>query len=279
MSIVSFMPESWISGGGLWDNKDVRFGNTRFISDWDYKGKANPSPVLASDLIDVVTGEEIETQVWSIGSGFTASQDGKKSSQTGDLLLGGALIKSSNILVLFESILDAIPDDKKEEYIEKLFGSGKASAFDGLEAHMIRKKIVREGLVKKVRPDGKVFDTTTPVVDTIIKYPWEKSKKAPPGAVAGAKAATVAKSVTAKAAVPTGDLSQKAFMLIGQVLGENPNGMSRDDLNGAVFALGKVAKERNEISKLVYNPEWLTANGEAGGFVYDEEGDTVTAAE
>ena len=272
---VSFMPETWVEGGGLWGNRDARFTNTRFISDWDYKGKANPSPVLASDLIDVITGEEIETQVWSIGSGFAASMDGKKASQTGDLLLGGALIKSSNILILFESILEAIPDDKKEEYVEKLFGSGKASAFDGLEAHMIRQKIVREGLVKKARLDGKVYDATTIVVDSILKYPWEKAKKAPPGTAGGGKAAA---TPAAKSATPTGDVVTKTYMLIGQVLADNPT-MSRDDLNKAVFKLVKVPKERMEIAKLVYSPEWLTANAEDGGFVYDEEGDMVTVAE
>lgn len=275
---VSFMPESWVDGGGLWSNRDARFTNTRFISDWDYKGKANPSPVLASDLVDIITGEEIETQVWSIGSGFVASADGKKASQTGDWLLGGALIKSSNILILFESILEAIPDDKKDEYVEKLFGSSKASALDGLEAHMIRKKIVREGLVKKARPDGKVYDATTPVVDSIIKYPWEKAKKAPPGTVGGGKAAAAADAPAAKSAAPTGDVVTKTYMLIGQVLAENPT-MSRDDLNKAVFKLVKVPKERMEIAKLVYSPEWLTANAEDGGFAYDEEGDMVTVAE
>ena len=278
MGVVSFMPETFVKGGGLWDNLDLRFTNARFISDFDYKGKKDPTCVLAAELVNVVTGEELETQVWSVGKGFTASQDGKKPSQTGDFLLGGALIESSNVSILFQSIFDALPDDKKEEFIEKLFGTQKASALDGLEAHMVRKVIKREGITPSKRADGKEYDQTTPVVDTILKFPWEKSKKAPPGASGKATSATAGKPA-AEAAAPTGDVTQKTYMLIGQVLADNAEGISRDDLNKAIFGMVKMPKERNDIVKLVYNPKWLAENAEAGGFVYDEEGDMVTAAE
>jgi hypothetical protein len=192
---VSFNPATFIEGGGLWDSLNLRWVNPRFVSDWNYKGKGNPVPAFVVDLIDLSDNNPMEPQAWSVGNAndYQASADGVKPAQSGDYLIGGALRKSSNLSILLESIGDAIPDKMKAEALEKMFTSGKASDFDGLEVHMVRKVVDRPGLEKKKNPaTGQVYENTVPIVDSIIKYPWEKSKKAPPGTVAGSKAAPAA---------------------------------------------------------------------------------------
>jgi hypothetical protein len=277
---VSLLPDSFVEGGGLWDNKDVRWTNPRFVSDWTYQGKMKATPAFVVSLVGLDDGEEIE-QAWSVGSAddYKASVDGKKESREGDYLIGSALKKSSNFVILVNSIIDAIPADQKEDVMQKLLGANKASAFEGMEAHMVRQKVDRPGLVKAPRADGKVFDSTVPVVDVILKFPWDK--KAPPGVKGKATAAKAAAKAPAKAApaeAASDDLDQKAIMEIGQILAKNPDGMERTACSQEIFKAIKVPKERNLIVAKIYDPEWLEANAEDGGWVFDKESDTIAAA-
>ena len=281
MTIVSLMPEDFSEGGGLWENKNVRFTNCRFESEYDYGGKFK-GPAFVSDLVDL-DEEGVITQGWSIGKGLTAT-DGKKATATGDKLMGSTLVKSTNFAMLITSIVDALADAEKSDNVKKMFGEGKASGLDGLEAFMVRKKVEREGLVPKKREDGRVYDQTVLIVDTIGKLPWEK--KAPPGASskgkAGSPVGTKAAPGAAKSVAEAVDgVQDKALMVVGQVVSKaGEEGISRDDLNAAVFKSIKVVAERNKVCELVFagdTAEWLVANAEAGGWSYDEAGDIVVA--
>lgn len=306
MPPVSFDPDSFQEGGGLWNDLNIRFTGVKFQSEWDYGGKSQTkTPALVSTLINVDTGEEVQEQGWSVGSAndYAASVDGVNPAAEGDLLMGPALRKGSNVVFLINSIIAAIPQDKRAEYMEKML-SGKASSLEGLEAHMVRMTVTRPGIQKKTRADGKTYEDTVPVVDKILKYPWEVKKAVPgakaagkPGVPAGkpagkpaagpaagapaAKATPANKPATAPAAAPGAiDYDAKTVEQILSVLNDAPDGISREDLcTTNLYEMNKVPKVRNEVIQRAYDPNWLTAQAEAGvGFAYDGESDTIYIA-
>jgi hypothetical protein len=282
---VSFDPSTFVEGSGLWTNVDVRWVNPRFVSDWDYKGKAKAVAAFVVDLIDLSDGNAMEPQAWSVGADFSASLDGKKEAQSGPYLIGGALKKSCNFAILMESLGDAIPDNLKQKAIEYMFPQDKAQsagAFDGLECHMIRKVVNREGLASnaKINPKtGKPYEPTgVPIIDVIMKYPWDKAKKAG-GAVAGKGVA--AKPAAGKAAAPAAaaagsDLDAEAETLIVGILDVAGGGVAKDEILSEIYKLVRVPKKRNDILALVGDPEsaWLGSHG-AGKFSYNPDDDTV----
>lgn len=276
---ISLNPATFDESGGLWSNIDVRWSNARFVSDWDYKGKAEPVTAFVVDMIDLVDGNPMEPQAWVCGAGFSASQDDKTPAKAGDYLIGsGALKKSSNLSILMESIGVAIPDNLKEKALKELFEPGKASVFEGMECHMIRKVVKRDGIgTPKINPKtGKAYEPTgVPIVDMITKFPWDKTKKAPPGvkaAVGGAKPAA-AKSAT-KEAAPASDLDAQVVGIITSAIGDNPDGLLKDDLLAIIHKSIKIPKVRQAALELANDPEFLNANG-AGVYSYDEESDTL----
>lgn len=278
MGVASFMPDTFQEGGGLWDNLDLRFTNCRIMSNWDYQGKGQSGPALVVDLVSVSNDTEVIVQGWSIGAAkdYSATSDGKVAVEVGDMILGPQLRKGSNVVILFESIADAVPDSGKDEALMKLLGRGKASDLNGLEAHMIRKVVDRPGLEKKKSSDGKVYDFTVPVVDTILKFPWDK--KAPPGVKGGAKPAGAAAKPAATpppAAATNAAVEETAMTQVGLVLAGAQDGMDRASLSQEVFKAVKDGKMRAAVVKMVYDKAWLVAKGEEGGWQYDEESDTV----
>jgi hypothetical protein len=256
----------------------VRFGKCHFESAWDASGrKKMPTPAFVSELT-LIDEDETEEHGWSCGKDYQASKDGVKAAPAGDFLVGPALRKSSNFTILLSSIIDALPDDKKEEYMEKLC-AGNASAFDGMEAHMLRITPERPGLEKRKAADGKEYDQQVLVVDTITRFPWDK--KAPPGvkSKAGAGKAAGAKAANTKAPETNeDDLNTEAVMEVVKVLGANDNAMDRTALSEALFKSVKDAKKRNKIIQMAYEGDWLTTNAEAGGWEFDSETDVVTMA-
>ena len=277
---VSLLPETFADGGGLWSGKDVRFEKCHFDSEWNAGGKKTmPAAAFVADLF--IMDEEItEENGWGVGKEGKASSDGKKESKTGDFLIGPPLVKSSNTALLINSIIDAIPADNKEEYIPRLFGSNKASDLNGLVCHMVRIKPDRPGIEQKTAADGKKYDIMVLVVDIILGWPWDK--KAPKGAAkatpAAAKGKAAAKAAAPAAAVDDTAVDQRALMEISKVLGDEP--VDRTEACQKVFGNipAKEAKLRNAVLDKLYNPEWLTANAEEGGFVFDADGDTLAIA-
>jgi hypothetical protein len=217
---------------------------------------------------------------------MTAS-DGKKATASGDFLMGSALVRTSNFAYLLKSIQDALPDAGKEENMGKMFDAGKASNFNGLEAHMVRLKVEREGLEKKARPDGKVYDQTVPVVDLLHKLPWEK--KAPPGVKGATGKAALSKAAApatgakdpASATPPSTDYESKAIMMVGQQVAQLGAGgsITRDDLNAVLFESIKIVKEKNAIIQYTFKSDWLAEKAEEGGWVFDTENDTLSPVE
>jgi hypothetical protein len=275
---VSLMPDTFVEGGGLWDNRDVRFLSAKYVSEWNYGGKSTvKAPAFVASL-QFLDDEEVVEQAWTCGSvkEYQASGDGVNASASGNFLVGGALKKSSNMGIFAYSVIDALPEEGKREAMEKLLG-GNADAFVGMEAHIVRKKVERVGMEKTVRTDGKVYDQTVPVIDSILKFPWDK--KLPPGAKAPAGKAAAEKPATA-AAPSTEELTEKAVFQVSLVVGSNRDGILRNELSQKIFAnMPKEPKLRTQIINIAFEKNFLTEYAEQGGWVYDEEADTISPAE
>jgi hypothetical protein len=268
MGKVSFMPEAWQEGGGLWNNVDVRFTNCRFESEWTAGGKRQASPAFVSDLV-FIDDASVNEAGWSLGStkDYQASADGVKPAATGDYVVGAAARKSSNFYFLVTSMIEALPDATKAEDMERILGEGAASAWNGMEAHIIRQTVEREGLEKKKNAQGKEMDFTVPVIDSILKVPG--GKKAAPGTKTPAKAG-------AKAGAEAPNMDEAARAKVNEVLDANGGSMIRTALAQAAFKATADAKLKQPLAKLIYEKAWLTAQSEAGGWTFDAETDTVT---
>ena len=271
MGKVSFMPEAWVEGGGLWNNVDVRFTNCRFESEWTAGGKRQAGPAFVSDLL-FLEDQSINEAGWSLGSAkdYQASADGVKAAAKGDYVVGAAARKSSNYYYLVASMIEALPDATKAEDMERILGNGAASAWDGMEAHIIRQTVEREGLDKKKNAQGKEMDFTVPVVDSILKVPG--GKKAAPGTKAAPKTG-------GKAAAAAPDMDDAARAKVIEVLDAGGGSMVRTALAQAAFKATADAKLKQPLAKLIYEKAWLTANAEAGGWTFDAETDTVAKGE
>jgi len=265
MGKVIFTPDNWTEGGGLWGNIDARFTNCRYESAWTASGKRQASPAFVSDLVNLEgEGETIEGG-WTLGSdkNFQASKDGVKKAEVGDYVIGGPPTKSSNYVILVASLIEALPDAEKEEKIKSILGEGKASAWDGLEAHIVRKTVERENLEKKKRPGGGEYDFTVPVIDSILKFPGEKKQKA---------------QKASAAAAPDSDMDKLAIMKVVEVL-KAKGSLSRTALAQACFDATTDTKMKQPLGKLIYASKWLEDNAAAGGWTYDAKDETVALAE
>lgn len=298
MAPVSINPANANEGGGLWDNLDVRWVNPRFVSNWDYGGKSKPVTAFVVDLIDLADGQQMEPQAWSCGNEVQASKDGNTPAESGDFLCGTAIRKSTNFIVLMDSLAIATPDNLKERMLKEVMETNRASSLEGLECHMVRKIVERKGLKKevKINPNtGKAYEETgTPVVDVVLRFPWDKARKTPPGAKAAAPAPAAGKAAPAPAATgkaappprtgkaapaPKADYDAIAIEAVRNIMASNPDGLLKDDLLGEVYKAISVPKDRQAVLDLLYDDAWLTANGTAeNGFEFVAENNAVYPA-
>ena len=237
---ASLSPDTYVEGGGLLNDVDVRWKECRFEL-WDYNGKVPIGVPALKVTMDVVADEPYEAiQYFSAGSGkdWEPSKDGRKLISIG---AASGISKSSNLAILISSMIEAkYPPDKIGE---------DCTDFEGLEAHMVRIKAPeRKGIVKAPRADGKEYESQNLVVDRIIKFPWDKKATGKVGTAKAGKGEEAAGD----------DLTDKAQNAIMEILEKNPKGLDKKKLANVVFNALKADPDRNAIVKLAYDEEFLT---------------------
>lgn len=202
---VSLKPSDQVEGGGLLDNVDCLWKEVRFEM-FDYGGTQAETPALRVTIAPEDGGEV--DQYWSCGQAkdWNPSKDGKSLIPVGE---AKGLNKSSNASILFQSLIKAnFPEDKIGDDV---------SVFEGMRAHMIRVPAPKRGGLPstKKREDGREFEKTILVVDKILSLPGEEKAEGKPKAD-GKLADTTAEAIVA-------------------ILSENPKGMDKMKLIGALF--------------------------------------------
>ena len=238
---VSLNPDDFVEGGGLLDNVDVTWKECRFKM-FDYNGTAPETPALRITMEVEGQEEEEQNQYWSAGSPqeWEPNEDGTALNAIGS---ARGVSKSSKFSSLMKSVLDAgFPKDKIGNDI---------SVLDGLQCHMVRVKApARPGLVKAPRADGRVYEETILVVDSISKMP---------AGIKGGKAAAVKGKGKAVTEEPEeADIEGKTTLSILSILESNPK-LDKKKLAGLIFAENKNDPDRNAMMKLAYNDEFLEA--------------------
>ncbi|KKK56758.1 hypothetical protein LCGC14_3061310, partial [marine sediment metagenome] len=134
----------------------------------------------------------------------------------------------------------------------------------------------RGNLTKKTDKEGKEYDQTILVVDSIASMPWETEGAPKTGGNKGAPkaAAKKAKGAAKKAAVDNSNsdkeaLTEKAVTFLVEQLAKNPDGINKKDLPVLLVNGFAKDKDRNKVVALVYKDEWLSDG--ARPFSYEDE--------
>jgi len=245
---MSFKPSSFSVGGGLLDDVDVTIREANVVT-WDYNGSIPVGQPAIRLLLAVKEGEDVE-QYWTLGKAedWMPSDDGKK-------IIGISgktqMSASSNAAILLISLV-------KAGFPENRINDEDIGCFTGTEGHVARIPAPkRPGLGPKApRADGRVFEDTILTFSTITKLPWEKG---------GAKATTKGKA-TAKAAEPAPEAVEQgedetvegvAQGLLLEILGENPKGITKQQIPGLVFKKVGNRPDRNAIVQLAFKDTFL----------------------
>jgi hypothetical protein len=223
MPRVGFGADSYVEGGGLLNDVDATIKKARFTM-FDYNGKSPAaSPCLKMDL-ETSDGEDHE-QYWSAGNArdWKPTKDGKGL----ESLKGqSGLVKSSNVAILFNSIIDAGFDGLEDD----------VSVLDGLDCHWIRIPAPeRPGLKKRQREDGREYEQTVLIVNNINSGGGGKKKGA-----------------------SSGDVEEKATEVLLAVLSDNPDGVEKKSIPTKAFKLLKGEAMKNEIIKVLFDDEFLS---------------------
>jgi hypothetical protein len=247
----SLNPESYSEGGGLLDNVNVVWKEVRFEM-WDYNGMV-PQAVPAMKIVMETEEAGEATQYFSAGSAkdWQPSQDGIRLVATGGAT---GINKTSNMAILISSLVEAgFPPEKIED---------ECTVFEGLECHMVRVPAPkRTGIVNTPRADGKVFEKTNLVVDTIVKLPWEKKGK------------TV--TTKGKAVEEDNKIESLATQTVMEILEENPKGIDKKKLASSAFQILKANPDRNAVLQLIYRDSFL----QSGLWDFNKTKGIVTPAE
>lgn len=166
MTPVSMNPNTHEEGGGLLSDEDVKVLSARYVDDFNYNG-TQPATVALKLSMNCDKYENPIDQHYALGrvsDGWVAVNDGKGADNT----QGKAPKKSSNFSTLMASLVEAgFPVDKLD--------SGDASVLDGLQCHVVRKKIART--FRDREDDGKGQECL--VVTKINALPGETAAAAP----------------------------------------------------------------------------------------------------
>jgi len=245
---VSFKPSDYVEGSGLLNDIDVTISALEFLT-WNYNGKGPDSPALkvTMELPDGNTHE----QFYTVGSAtdWGPSDDGKSLVARGNAT---HININSNMGIFMKNLVEAgFPEDK--------IGSD-CSVIAGTECHVIRIPVKREGLVQAPRADGKVYEQTVLVVDSIAKLPGDGKKV---GAGKG-KAGTA----TSKAKASKSDkVEEAAIENIMEVLAEAGTEVPKSKLASTLFTKMKGDANRNAVVQLVHNADFA----ENGPWNFDGE--------
>lgn len=234
-----------VEGTGLLNDAVVKWTECEFV-EWDYNGKS-PNPVAAFRVaMEDEDGEEHE-QYFSCGSAedWEPSDDGKELVPIGR---ASGINKGCNFAILIGSLIEAgFPEDKI---------GNNCSVFEGMVARMVRVPAPkRSGLIRAPRADGKEYEPTNLVVDTIEKLPWEGGKGKKGSGKSGGKGKTTKKDVTPD--VEEDEIDDLATETVMEVLEENPKGLDKKKLSAAVFKALKGNANRNAVVQKVYDDDFL----------------------
>jgi len=252
MAGISLNPETFVEGG-LLDDADVVFKEAAFEL-WDYQGKS-PVQVPALKLTMELDGGDTFEQYYSMGSAndWMPSEDGKSL-----MAVGGAtgIRKSTNGSLFLTSLVNAgFPASKLGDDITVIVGT---------KAHMIQKAQPKraglEGGDKRKGADGKEYDRTLLVVESIKELPKGVGKVAAGGGktAAGKGAGKAAAAATAES--EEGGAEDVAVATILQLLAESPV-LEKTKLPAECFKVIKGNPHQAAVLKLVFSDEFLGADG------------------
>ena len=232
-----------------------------------------PNYFLKGYLVPIEDPNVVEEVWWSAGTckAHTPCNDLGEPQNEGYRLTGGPMIQGSNALLFIKSLkdcgIDASPGSHR-------IASGDLKQLVGLEMHVIRKVIEREGLQRAPREDGR---TPAGIVlcQKIIRVPGEKRAAKPkPAAAASAAAAARPAAAAAKplaatktvAAAGSVDTESLAGMVLADMLAANPGGLpvadARIQANRALFSQHKLSlPDRGKVIDIMLDPAWLETQG------------------
>ena len=252
---VSLNPSDFVEGGGLLNDVDVIVKQARFTI-FDYDGKADPVPAL--EIMFDTGDKELIKQCWSMGkvTDWQPSKDGHKLVPIGKAT---GIVRTSNGGMFFESMVNAgVPAD--------LLSDGDISKIEGMELHVIRVDVKREGLqLREGQRQPQVL-----IVDKLISLPGgEKSgkgtsKRGKAATPAVAKAASPATTPVTSSSASTDD-ETIAVEAVQGVLAANDGEITRSALLKQVLAFvqdktGDTTLAKR-ITKLAYDNAFLDADG------------------
>lgn len=248
MSPSMFAPSSFAVGGGLLDDVDVVVKEAS-IAMFDYAGTRPDAVPAILFKLGVKDGEDVD-QYFTVGksSDWMPSEDGTKLVAIGKAT---QLNMSSNGAIMLKSIVDAgFPEGKISDDI---------TCFQGMEGHVMRVPAPKRGLAKAPRADGKVYEDTILVFATITKLPWEK-KAAAGKAPAKGKAAPAPAAAEEAPEDEEGEVSleDRTQAILLEILGDNPNGIKKQELPGLIFKkVGAADPQRTAMLQLAFKDEFL----------------------
>lgn len=253
MANISLNPNDAVAGG-LLDDVTAKWSNCRFQM-YDYDGKAPKVPAFAFDLVDPESGEEIGSQYYKAGNADNVqpTSDGKGIEPIPGKT--GSINNKSRFFQLAVSLKNAGMDDEKFSKF-----TDDCSILNGLIAHMAQEPALSKPLVEKKRQDGTVFESTVLVVNSVKKWPWEKTSGAATAAAGKGKGKGAAAKPAAAPAAGGEDLEDKSVAFVLSVVSEL-GALLKKDIPGET--LGRLASDpqKNAVLRVIFDDAWLGAEG------------------
>jgi hypothetical protein len=204
---VSFNPNTATSG--FLDDVDVEITDAQ-TCEFDYNGQQAAQPALCLELTDVNGGQH--PQYWTCGQAadWAPTEDGASftplSGKTG-------FNDNSNIMILFKSILEAGGDA-----VIPILDSGDCKRLIGMKAHVMLKKVQRQGLIRTGKNAEK--EPTVLVVSKIHSLPGADTKK-PLGKATATTAKPAGGKANGAAAEAPNDIDSALIAALMEALAEN----------------------------------------------------------
>jgi hypothetical protein len=273
---TSFDPADAIRGG-LISDVDVLIKELVWTVEGptDYHSR-EPNYFLKGYLSLIEDPNVVEEVWWSAGTrkSHTPCNDEGEPLDEGYRLTGGPMIQGSNAVMFMDSLkkcgIDASPGSHR-------MASGNLKQLIGIEMHVIRKVIEREGLQRAPREDGRT-PAGVVICQKIIRVPGEKrAVKAKPAAAASAARPAAAAASTAKPAAvskPAGaqavstavNVEELAALVLTGMMPTNgdalPLAEAKLQANRTLYSQHKVSlADRAKVIETMLDPAWLESQG------------------